>query len=150
VRKSRFNEEQIIAILKEAEAGIAPDQLCRRDGSERGAATATAGGGKPAVEARRGRVAAGQTSVEGGGHKKVVDPTDAEAGGGSDALGSCGFGATRLRAGEGTSGDMPVSAAKGRRPAFAGAVARAGGDPSTVWLSPAQDPAEARGLRSEP
>src|SRR6266700_4945760 len=46
----------------------------RRDGSERGAATATAGGGKPAAEARRGRAAAGQTSVAGGGHKKVVGP----------------------------------------------------------------------------
>jgi putative transposase len=36
VRKSRFKEEQIIAILKEAEAGTAPDELCRRHGIRRG------------------------------------------------------------------------------------------------------------------
>src|SRR5882672_11224305 len=46
----------------------------RRDGSERGAATAATRGGKPAAEARRGRAAAGQTSLAGGGHKKVVGP----------------------------------------------------------------------------
>ena len=32
MRKSRFNEAQIIAILKESEAGAEPGELCRRHG----------------------------------------------------------------------------------------------------------------------
>jgi len=36
VRKSRFKEEQIIAILKEGDAGVAPEELCRRHGITRG------------------------------------------------------------------------------------------------------------------
>ena len=36
MRKSRFNEEQIIAILKESEAGAEPGELCRRHGITRG------------------------------------------------------------------------------------------------------------------
>jgi putative transposase len=36
VRKSRFKEEQIIAILKESEAGVEPGELCRRHGITRG------------------------------------------------------------------------------------------------------------------
>ncbi len=35
MRKSRFNEEQIIAILKESEAGVEPGELCRRHGITR-------------------------------------------------------------------------------------------------------------------
>jgi hypothetical protein len=72
VRKSRFNEEQIIAILKDGGGWDSPRRAVpaardhtrepvpvegevRGDGTERGAATAAAGGGKPAAEARRGR-----------------------------------------------------------------------------------------------
>jgi putative transposase len=36
VRKSRFNEQQIIAILKESEAGVEAGELCRRHGITRG------------------------------------------------------------------------------------------------------------------
>jgi putative transposase len=36
VRKSRFKEEQIIAILKESEAGVEAGELCRRHGITRG------------------------------------------------------------------------------------------------------------------
>jgi putative transposase len=36
VRKSRFKEEQIIAILKESEAGVESGELCRRHGITRG------------------------------------------------------------------------------------------------------------------
>jgi hypothetical protein len=36
VRKSRFNEEQIISILKESVSGVEAGELCRRHGITRG------------------------------------------------------------------------------------------------------------------
>ena len=78
MRKSRFNEEQIIGILKESEAGTDPSELCRRHGITRGSLyrwkakyggmevsearrlrQLEAGGGEPATEARGGRAVAG-------------------------------------------------------------------------------------------
>ena len=35
MRKSRFNQEQIIAILKELESGTSADDVCRRHGLSR-------------------------------------------------------------------------------------------------------------------
>jgi len=35
VRKGRFNEEQMIAILKESESGVGTEELCRRHGITR-------------------------------------------------------------------------------------------------------------------
>lgn len=36
MKRKRFTEEQIIAVLKDAESGIKPDELCRKYGISQG------------------------------------------------------------------------------------------------------------------
>ncbi len=91
MRKRRFSEEQIVGVLKEAEAGVPVKEVCRRVGrerchvlslegqvrglgSERGAAAASAGGRERTAEEDRGAAGTGHRCTEGGAVKKVVSP----------------------------------------------------------------------------
>ena len=96
MKGTRHSEEQIIAILKQGEAGLATADLCRsawylgadvlplegevwRDGERRGEAAEATGGGEPEAEARGGRADAGQSSAEGRANKKLLAPAGLRA-----------------------------------------------------------------------
>ena len=89
--RKRHTEEQIIAVLKDAQAGIGVQELCRKHGisdatfykwrdeicrarSQRCEETAPAGRRKPAVETDGGGASAGHPGAEGHHRKKLVRP----------------------------------------------------------------------------
>src|ERR1051326_7023589 len=114
VRKSRFSEEQIIAILKESEAGVGTEELCRRHGITRACfyRWKSKFGGMEVSEARRLRALeeenrqlkhiVAEQAVDIRALKAVVaksgEPADAARGSAGDADGSRVEPATRLRA----------------------------------------------------
>lgn len=91
MKRKRFTEEQIIAILKEAEAGAKNQDVCRKHGitettfykwrSKFGGMQVSdakrlkgTGNGKPKAEAVAGRSALGQCGAERSPLKKLVRP----------------------------------------------------------------------------
>src|SRR3954453_20340357 len=91
MKRSRFTEKQIIAVLREQEAGVPTAEVCRkhgvssptfykwkskvrRAGGLRGQAAAGAGGRERPAEADAGRQHARQRRAEGSAGKKVVTP----------------------------------------------------------------------------
>lgn len=93
MKRSRFTEEQIIGIRKEAAAGKKVPDLCREHGIAAwtfyrvaeevyghdgvgGQETAISGGGKPEAQSDRGASDAGEYGVEGAAHKKMVRPAE--------------------------------------------------------------------------
>ena len=92
MKRSKFTEEQILEIVREAEAGrkvadgvsqerhqradVLPlEGEVRRDGGQRDAAPEAARGRESAIEEDRRRSDARQSGAEGGGRKKVVSPS---------------------------------------------------------------------------
>lgn len=76
MRKGRFSEEQIIAILREQEAGMATAEVCRRHGSAawRMPARCCQTGGTTTTEHDRTRASTGsrRTSLQGGPQRTIT------------------------------------------------------------------------------
>jgi len=70
MRKSRFSDEKILGVLKEAEAGVAPEELCRKYGISKATLHRWKGkyGGAEVNELRRLR----QLEEENGQLKRLV------------------------------------------------------------------------------
>ena len=162
MKRSRFNEEQIIALLREQEAGAKTVEVCRKHGISEATFYKWKAryGGMEVSDARRlkaledenaeeavGRGDARQRHVAGRGRKKMVTPAARrEAAAHLHQV----YGVSQRRACQAISADRSSVRYRRRRPDNGLLRSRLREIAAALWLSPVAHPAAARGPHSEP